>query len=316
MRRSVVLALAVSLPLSALVLPTRARAVGSIPVLVSRATGATGVKGNGQSPPPSAPPFDQNMPSVNGNGQFVVFTSTATNLDPADVNIDTDVYLRDLQNNTTELISRNAGGTKGNGGSFTYQSAISADGRYVVFVSSATNFDAADTDPGADVYLRDRQMNTTTLLSRAGAAGVRGDSASIEAAISSDGTHVAFTSFADNLATGDVDTTQDIIVRDLGTSVNTLVSRATGLAGTKALNGGLGPKLSATGQFVTFYSQSPGLDVADPGTNYQVYLRDVTGGLTTLISRQTGVAGTVASGFSGNGWVSDDGQRVTYSSQA
>ena len=315
LRRSLVVALAVSLPLSALALPTRARAVGSIPVLVSRATTATGIKGTGPSPPPSFPPFDLFMPSVSANGQFVVFTSAANNLDGADGDTATDVYVRDLQNNTTELISRSTGG-KGNGASYTYQQAISADGRYVVFVSEATNLDVADVDPGADVYLRDRQFNTTTLLSRVGPAGAKGNSASIEASISSDGSHVAFTSFANNLAAGDPDFTQDIIVRDLGSSANTLVSRAEGLAGTKSLNGGLGPKLSATGQFVTFYAQSPGLDGADPGTNYQVYLRDVTGGHTTLISRQTGVSGTVANAFSSNGWVSDDGQIVTYSSQA
>jgi hypothetical protein len=79
-----VVALAVSLPLSALVLPTRARAVGSVPVLVSRATSPTGVKGNGTSPPASGPPSDLFAPSISANGQFVAFTSTATNLDPAD----------------------------------------------------------------------------------------------------------------------------------------------------------------------------------------------------------------------------------------
>src|SRR5262249_32735437 len=138
---------------------------------------------------------------------------------PADGDGTADVYVRDLVNNTTELISQNTGNTqKGNGASHTYQSAISADGRYVVFVSGSTNLDALDPTPDLDVYLRDRQSNTTTVISRSGAT--KGDGPSTEPAISSDGTKVVFTTAADNLVATDPDTNDDVIERDWAADTN------------------------------------------------------------------------------------------------
>ena len=115
------------------------------------------------------------------------------------------------QADTTLLVSRQsaadggAGATGGfNGSDF---ASISADGRFVAFVSDATNLSTADTnDPFEDVYVRDLQTDTTTLVSRQSAAdgGAVGDLDSYDAAISADGRFVAFSSKADNLSGADL----------------------------------------------------------------------------------------------------------------
>src|SRR5262249_62350204 len=104
------------------------------------------------------------VPAISADGRFVAFVSSATNLDPADGDTAPDVFARDLQANTTTLVSRAAGvsGAKGNADSGS--PAISADGRFVAFDSFATNLDSADGDTAADVFARDLQAGPTTPL--------------------------------------------------------------------------------------------------------------------------------------------------------
>src|SRR4051812_32568343 len=82
--------------------------------LVSRATGATGAKGNG------------NSGSLSADGRYVTFESRSPSLDPEDPNTDGDVFVRDLQTNTTTLVSRATGATGATSNGASYGSAISA----------------------------------------------------------------------------------------------------------------------------------------------------------------------------------------------
>ena len=129
----------------------------------------------------------------------MAFASIASNLDPADADIRSDVFVRDLVGGTTTLVSRATGaaGTKGDGTSLPPD--ISADGRYVAFASTATNLDPADSDANGDVFVRDLQTGTTTLVSRATGSARRATAASWAPSISDDGRHVAFESEATNL---------------------------------------------------------------------------------------------------------------------
>jgi hypothetical protein len=184
--------------------------------LVSRASGPSGAKGDG----------DSAGPTVSADGRFVSFRSAADNLAAGDTDTGWDVYVRDLQGASTTLVSRAGGasGAKGHGTSFLSQ--VSADGSRVAFSSVATGLSPDDTDALSDVYVRDLQANTTTLVSRAGgASGAKGQRDSFLSAISSDGARVAFFSSASNLA-ADGDTTEQAYVRDLPTSLTTLESRA------------------------------------------------------------------------------------------
>src|SRR4051794_36626829 len=104
-------------------------------VLASRGSGIAGAKGDGSS----------GVPSISSDGRFVAFASNATNLVTEDADGTSDIVVRDLQTNTTTLVSRASGaGVKSNADSFT--PAISANGRFVAFASNASNLSPDDTD--------------------------------------------------------------------------------------------------------------------------------------------------------------------------
>ena len=153
---------------------------------------------------------------MSADGLFVAFDSDASDLVAVDSNTAKDVFVRDLQAETTNLVSANATGTNsGNGASF--GQAISADGDFVAFQSEASNLVGTDTNGEPDVFLRNLQAGTTTLLSINYAGTDTGDGTGSFAplAISSDGNRVAFASNSSNLVVTDTNANRDILVRDV-----------------------------------------------------------------------------------------------------
>jgi Tol biopolymer transport system component len=140
-----------------------------------------------------------NRAQVSGDGRFVVFTSSATNLVTGDTNGATDIFLRDRAAGTTKLVSAGLGGASADNKS--YEADISADGRFVVFTSDASNLVAGDTNGARDVFLRDMAAGTTTRLS-VGLGGMQGNSGSYAPSITPDGQSVTFKSYATNFAAG------------------------------------------------------------------------------------------------------------------
>jgi hypothetical protein len=127
-----------------------------------------------------------------------------------------DVFVRDLQASTTTLVSVNSAGTdSGNGLSFF--PAISADGRFVVFGSISSDLVATDTNGFGDVFVRDLQMGTTTLVSINNAGNDSGNSGSGFPVISADGRFVAFLSYASDLVATDTNGNSDVFVSSLNT---------------------------------------------------------------------------------------------------
>lgn len=259
-------------------------------ILADRATGPTGVKGNGDG-------FDGM--SLSADGRYVAWTTYSNNLDPADTDGSvTDVYVRDLQTDTTTLVDRatGSGGAKANTGSRNPE--VSSDGRYVAFDSLATNLSVDDTDTTQDIYVRDLQANTTTLVSRAaGATGAKGNGASSAPSISADGRYVSFSSQATNLSPDDTNTTTDVYVRDLQANTTTLASRSSGVAGAKGNAGSfydLDHNLSADGRYVSFISNATNLDPADTESFPDMYVRDLQANTTALASRADGATGAQA----------------------
>jgi hypothetical protein len=272
--------------------------------LVSRATGATGQKGNNVSL----------TPAISTDGRFVAFYSNAS-LSADDGDSESDVYVRDLQANTTTLVSRATGvaGVKGN--SFSWQPAISSDGRFVAFTSGASNLSAADGEGLDDVFVRDLQTNTTTLVSRAdGAGGANSNGLSMEPAISSDGRFVVFTSNAANLGPGDG--TYQVFVRDLQASTTTLVSRASGATGGVGNGASDQAAISADGQMVAFRSAASNLHADDGDLVKDVFVRDRQANATTLVSRAAGTTGIKGNGDSDAPALSGDAHFVTFASHA
>lgn len=275
--------------------------------LASRASGLTGVKALDQT----------SEPELSADGRFVAFATTATNLDPADVDSAvSDVYARDLLTGATTLVSRADGhaGAKGDGAS--RAPAISADGRFVAFVSAATNLSPAKPDAVDGVFLRDLQQGTTTLVSRS-STGEPADAGSDSPAVSGDGGVVAFESEATNLAPDDADGLTDVFARDLVTGTTVLVS-GPGEAPRTGLSSQ--PSISGDGAVVAFSSTVTALhpdDVDPPATPLSdVYARDLRTGALTLVSRSGGPDGEKGDGDSDSPALAGDGKSVAFNSAA
>ena len=139
--------------------------------------------------------------AVSSDGRFVVFPSAATNLVGGDTNGSHDVFVRDRQSGTTERVSVDSGANEANAGNF--DPYISADGRYVSFVSSATNLVAGDTNGVDDAFVHDRQTGVTERVSvDSGGNEANGQTLPI-APISADGRYVTFVSSATDLVASD-----------------------------------------------------------------------------------------------------------------
>ena len=193
---------------------------------------------------------------VSTNGQFVLFESAASNLVPGDTNNQSDVFVRDLVAGSTFLVSVNTNGVSGNGPS--HSSVITPDGRYIAFASAASDLVSGDTNIIPDVFIRDLQSATTTLVS-VGAMATNSNpvisSISDSPEITPDGRFVAFFSTATNLVPG-VTAAGDVYVRDLSGGTTTWASvNARNLAQTVFGTSNVicySPTLSHDGQFLAF----------------------------------------------------------------
>ncbi|HVM12370.1 MAG TPA: hypothetical protein VM638_07845, partial [Actinomycetota bacterium] len=170
---------------------------------------------------PSASGFSYYRAKITPGGRFVVFASDASNLVPGDTNDQTDVFVHDRLTRKTELVSAPAGGGVGDRSSV--YPAISTDGRYVAFVSWATNMVPGDTNEAGDVFVRDRLAQRTERVSLA-TSGAEANGLSLPAFISGDGRFVAFGSSASNLVPNDNNATSDVFVRDRATGTTERVS--------------------------------------------------------------------------------------------
>jgi Tol biopolymer transport system component len=152
--------------------------------------------------------------SASSNGQFVAFYSDADNLVAGDTNGCRDVFVRDLVAGTNYLVSVSTNGTSGD--YLSTDPAISGDGRYVAFTSSADNLVAGDTNKSQDVFVRDLLAGTTTLVSVSTDGVDPGNSDSYSPVISADGRYVLFHSKASNLAAGSFGSSvENLFFRDL-----------------------------------------------------------------------------------------------------
>src|SRR5204863_78931 len=153
---------------------------------------------------------------ISADGRYVVFDAEAYNLAPSDTNDHRDVFVRDLRARRTSRISVSSRGKQaldrlGNGSS---GPSITADGRYVAFASSSANLVAGDKNRRPDIFIRDRKLGKTVLVS-VGSGGAQTDAESRDPMISPDGHDVAFTSFASHLGPGDSGSRAEIYVRRL-----------------------------------------------------------------------------------------------------
>lgn len=272
-----------------------------------------------------------NLPSVSGDGRYVAFATQASNLHPDDADALPDIYVRDMQTGTMILVSRSSGaiGSKSNGTSGF--PSISADGRYVVFESTATNLDGIDPlgdddDTTSDIYRRDvldpANLNPTILVSRqstvGGTPGPKGTGASIRPRISGNGRFIVFESGANDLvlnsAEGGPDAFggQDVFLRDADTATIRRVSLTT--AGGDANGISDTASVSDDGRFVVYRSSASNLHPDDDGSQNDIFLFDAQSGTVIICSQHT--FGTQAGNSCNFPVLTGDGRFVVFQSQA
>ena len=213
-------------------------------------------------------------PSVSADGRFVAFASASDELVAGDTNLSEDAFVRDRELDTTTRVSvRSDGGQIEEPRRRADDTAISADGRSVVFTS-----DARDLVPGVagsvlQVFVHDRASATTSVASvnAAGAPGYGDDS--YGPSISGDGRLVAFHTGASNFFPGHVFGAIDVVVRD--TVAQTTRAMALGQGGSDY---NLFPSISADGAWVAFGSTMSSLVDGDTNGVIDVFRRPVAGG--------------------------------------
>ena len=209
---------------------------------------------------------------ISADGRFVAFGSFASNLVAGDTNGAWEIFVHDRLTHKTERIGISSNGMQGNDHSF-YPN-LSANGRWVVFGSSASNLVAGDTNSTSDVFVHYRLTHKTERIS-VDSGGVQGDSYSgYTYSQSADGRFIAFDSGSSNLVAGDTNNTEDVFVHDRLTHKTTRVSlNSQGVQG-KGIS--LNPNLSANGRLVVFESESSNLVVGDTNTVNDIFIRDRT----------------------------------------
>jgi Tol biopolymer transport system component len=247
-------------------------------------------------------------PSISSDGRFIAFT-TSSALVADDTNTVTDVYLYDRGTRTLSRVSVASDGTQGNGAS--QRPSLSADGRYVVFESIASNLVAGDTNAVGDVFRHDRLTGETIRISVA-TGGAQGNGVSNHARISDDGNTVAFSSIAFNLVANDANGAFDVFVRDVAAATTERVS-VTATGGEADL--GVGDlALSGDGHLVAFGSLATNLVAGDTNNASDVFVRDRTAGTTTRVSVSS--TGNEANAACSRPAISQDGRFVSFLSTA
>lgn len=270
--------------------------------MVQRASESQGgAQGNDQS----------RFPAISGDGRRVAFLSFANNLVAVDNNNRADIFLKDMDTGVLEVISRDASGAfaNDNAAALTAQ-ALSADARYVVFPSLASNMVSGVAGGTQQIYLRDRITASTSLVSQS-AGGVAGGSQSDQAAISANGRFVAFRSFSSNLVVG---AASRLFVRDQQSGVLAAVPLPLGSAVTPVISVSAtscrSPRVADNGDVVMI------CEMAAP-TPAQAFVWRRASGQIGLLSRDSANASTLGNALSG-GLVSmsSDAQTIAFESQA
>ncbi len=221
--------------------------------------------------------------ALGAGGRFVVFSSEAGNLVPGDTNHASDVFIRDLVYRATWRVSVDSHDRQGLGHS--YAPAVSADGRFVAFLSAAANLVPGDTNDQTDVFVRDLWDHTTRLVS-VGRRGAPANNASWLVSLTANGQFAAFTSAASNLVPGDRNGALDVFVRDLwyGRTLRVSCRRDDPPAcGTyqRAV-------IASGGRYVAYTSRArpAGTDRSAPRAIFrnEIYLRDLVTGSAELVT--------------------------------
>lgn len=239
------------------------------------------------NPPCAGCPGSEPTSSMSDDGRYVAFNAMDSDLVEQDINVAWDVFLRDRETDTTEIVSVASNGLQAlhvvhplcSCGS--HDPSTSASGRFIAFESDAVNLVPGDTAPDKDVFVHDSRSGETTIVSVT-SDGRHAESPltahdSSDPAISANGRYVAFTSSADDLVKGDTNGVADVFVHDRKSGETIIV--------TEGGNGGSSwPSLSGDGKQVAFTSNASNLVEGDTNGGSDVFVRDFTNGKVERVS--------------------------------
>lgn len=263
------------------------------------------------------------------DGRYVVFRSASTNLVSGvnDVNgFNSDIFRRDRLTGVTELVSVSRSSPNQTPNAPSFNAYISANGRYVVFESDATDLVSNDNNfrntfnPGRDIFVRDMVARKTILVSVNvdGNTTMDADNLIRESdqtdgrLISDDGRYIVFQSQAANLAAGDTNGQRDVFVRDIVGNKTYLVNvNDAGAAGQGPSDHGT---ISSDGRYIAFESHARNLFANDFNFNPKIFRHDLVTHTTTLVSNNDLQSGSLESGGSFLPKISSDGQVIVFES--
>jgi hypothetical protein len=252
---------------------------------------------------------------LSDDARFVVFVANAANL-PGGAT--TQTYVRDRQLATTSIVSVSSAEVVGKpptgvgGSSAETTCAVSNDGRYVAFDSSASNLVAGDTLGHRDVFRRDRQAGTTARISVASAGG-QANGPSSNPAMDDTGAVLFFESVATNIdAFADTNGATDIFARIPTTPVTLRLS--VGPNNVQATADSTRPAVSGDGQILVYETDAPNIVADDDNGVADIVIYDRVNGTRELASvASNGAQALAVSAFAS---VSQDGRYVGFSSWA
>lgn len=241
--------------------------------------------------------------SASVDGRLVAYTATESGRGFSDV------FVYDRIKGTSAKVSVSSTGVEANGESD--EPSLSADGRYVAFISEGTNL-GGGTTATADVFVHDLELGTTTQVSLNSAGGFP-NSPFRSPSLSDDGRFVAFTTSANNIdSTVTSNGKWQIYVRDLKTGINSAVSITN--AGLVGDENSLAPSISADGRYVAFKSAATNLVAGDANLYWDIYVHDRLNRTTRRVSVSS--TGGDTNGNSDSCSISANGRFVAFNSTA
>jgi Tol biopolymer transport system component len=283
-----------------------------------------------------------NDPSISADGRYVAFESSATNLVAAGGDILQDIYVHDRLMAITTRVSVNTVGDEGDG--FCLDPSISDNGRYVAFLSDATDLVPGGSDGSIHIFVHDRDADDDGIYDEPGEvsstqvsvdlAGSEGNAGSGAPSISGDGRYVAFESSATNLVPGGSDGSIHIFVHDRDADGNGNYDEVGGIstvqvsvdsAGAEGDNNSNFPSISSDSRYVAFESLSTNLVVGDTLGFSDVFVHDRDADGNGAYDEPGAISTTRVSvdldGVEGNGnsnapSISADGKSVIFQSDA
>lgn len=246
-------------------------------------------------------------PVISGDGEYVIYSSNATNLVTGDTNGQIDIFRYTVATGVTERVSVDSSGNEANG--WSRYPDVDTEGRFVVFATSATNLSPlTDTNSTNDILMRDMSTGTVTHISQSD-SGVLGNGTSFMPKISCSGRFIVFYSNASNLTSDTNNGWTDVFLTDmLGTQTVTNITKSGNQMSYY-------PDISCDGNYIAFMSRASNLGVnPTSGVTYDVYRYDrLTSAIEAVSTREDGTTATDESYTpESNSFISSDGRYVIF----